>query len=184
MLFILYFAKEQLRKRDLVQLCLDGVHISVVPDLYAVRQLVFFFALNIVVIPVLILLHMTYMLSYRKPAWSGFALIGAALEHLFPQSLRNWSTALRLLRRGKGGMANERKQVLMRVLIGLLISVPLLLIVISLLSTADGVFSQLLEALPGIFLTISRWGDWIFRGLWVLLVGLGMFGFVWGVRTE
>ncbi|MFC6651497.1 DUF4153 domain-containing protein [Paenibacillus rhizoplanae] len=122
---------------------------------------------------------MTYMLSYRKPAWSGFALIGAALEHLFPQSLRNWSTALRLLRRGKGGMANERKQVLMRVLIGLLISVPLLLIVISLLSTADGVFSQLLEALPGIFDNISL-GDWIFRGLWVLLVGLGMFGFVWG----
>ncbi|WP_339255871.1 DUF4173 domain-containing protein [Paenibacillus sp. FSL P2-0136] len=176
--FMLYFAKEQLRKQTWFSY-VWMVSIFLLSLTYMLFGNWFFFALNIVVIPVLILLHMTYMLSYRKPAWSGLALIGAALEHLFPQSLRNWATALRLLRRGKGGIPNERKQVLMRVLIGLLISVPLLLIVISLLSTADGVFSQLLEALPRIFDNISL-GDWIFRGLWVLLLGLGMFGFVWG----
>ncbi|NQX43735.1 DUF4173 domain-containing protein [Paenibacillus tritici] len=176
--FIFYFAKERMRKQTWFSYVWMG-SIGLLSLTYALFGNWFFFVLNFLVIPVLILLHMTYMFSYRKPAWSGFGLIWAALEHLFPQSLRNWGTALKLMRRGKGTIPNERKQVLMRVLIGLLISVPLLLVVTSLLSTADGVFNRLLSTLPDYFYNISL-GDWIFRALWILLLGLGMFGFVWG----
>lgn len=89
---------------------------------------------------------------------------------------------MKLLRRRQGGVSNERKQVLIRVVIGLLISLPLLLIVTSLLSTADGVFNRLLSELPGYFDNIS-FGEWVSRALWIILLGLGMFGFVWDLLT-
>ncbi|WP_238649647.1 DUF4153 domain-containing protein [Paenibacillus piscarius] len=186
--FMLYFAKGRLRKQTWFSYIWIGA-IFLLSLTYALFGNWFFFGLNLLVIPALILLHMTYMLSYRQPAWSSLGLIGAALEHLFPQTLRNWGTAVKLLRRGNH-MPNERKQVLLRILIGLLISVPLLLIVISLLSSADGVFSKLLQGLPDFIYSVSL-GDWIFRALWILLVGLSLFGFVWGfvasksyLRTE
>ncbi|WP_052422187.1 DUF4153 domain-containing protein [Paenibacillus sp. FSL P4-0081] len=176
--FMLHFGKEKLRKHNWFSYMWMG-SVLLLSLTYALFGNWFFFGLNFLVIPALILLHMTYMFSYRLPAWSGFGLIGAALEHFFPQSLRHWNTAVKLLRRRQGGVSNERKQVLIRVVIGLLISLPLLLIVTSLLSTADGVFNRLLSELPGYFDNIS-FGEWISRALWIILLGLGMFGFVWG----
>ncbi|WNS45889.1 DUF4173 domain-containing protein [Paenibacillus sp. MMS20-IR301] len=176
--FMLYFAKERLRKFNWFSYVWLG-SIFLLSLTYVLFANWFFFGLNFLVIPALILLHMTYMLSYRQPSWSGIGLIGAALEHLFPQNLRHWGTAVKLLRRGQGKMADERKQVLLRIVIGLLISAPLLLIVTSLLSTADGVFNQLLGSLPEYFASIS-FGEGIFRVLWILLLSLGMFGLAWG----
>lgn len=176
--FVLYFAKEKLRKHTWFSYVWLG-SVFLLSLTYALFANWFFLGLNFLVIPGLILLHMTYMLSYRQPAWNGWGLIGAALEHLFPQSLRHWPAAVKLLSRGQGTMKNERKQVVVRVLIGLLISAPLLLIVTSLLSTADGVFNQLLEEFPRYFDNISI-GEGIARVLWVILLSLGMFGFVRG----
>lgn len=178
--FVLYFARERLRKFTWFSYVWLG-SIFLLSLTYVLFGNWFFFGLNFLVIPALILLHMTYMLSYRQPSWSGFGLIGAALEHFFPQSLRHLRTAVKLLHRGQahGTMSNARKQVMIRVVIGLLISIPLLLIVTSLLSTADGVFNELLAKFPDYFANISL-GEGFFRVLWVVLLGLGMFGFVWG----
>lgn len=107
-------------------------------------------------------------------------MIGAALEQLFPQTLRHWGTAFRLLWPGnsekKGG---QRRTVLLKVLTGLVLSVPLLLIVLSLLSSADGVFNHWLRELPNLLNQVS-FGEGVVRGIWLLLFGLGFFGLIWG----
>ena len=176
--FMFYFARDKLRKPTWFSYVWGG-SILLLSLTYALFANGFFFGLNLLVIPGLILLHMTYMLSYRLPAWSGFGLIGAAFEHLFTQSLRHWPAAARLLRRNQGNLQNARKQVIIRIVIGLLVSLPLLLIVTSLLSTADGRFDQLLADIPRLFDHIS-FGEGFVRILWVLLLGLGLFGLVRG----
>ncbi|WP_233476007.1 DUF4153 domain-containing protein [Paenibacillus sonchi] len=66
-----------------------------------------------------------------------------------------------------------------KVLTGLGISLPLLLIVTSLLSSADGVFHELLAGIPQMLERLS-FGEGFARLLWVLLLGTGMFGLLWG----
>ncbi|AIQ68388.1 DUF4153 domain-containing protein [Paenibacillus graminis] len=178
--FVLHFAKDKLRKPAVVSYIWLGA-IVLLSLTYALFANWFFFGLNLLVIPALILLHMTYMLSYKLPSLRGPLLIGAAAEHFFAQSLRHWGTAPRIIRRIFGGakLQDERKQVVVKVLIGLGISLPLLLIVTSLLSSADGVFHELLAGIPQLLERLS-FGEGFARLLWVLLLGTGMFGLLWG----
>ncbi|WP_379134804.1 DUF4153 domain-containing protein [Paenibacillus sp. sgz500958] len=177
--YALYFAKARLRPFNWFSYTWLGA-IALLSLTYALFFNKFFFGLNFILIPGLVLLHMTYMLSVKRPSWSSFGLIGNALEHFFPQNLRHWVTALRIVKKSGGGsIKDERKQVLVKVLIGLAISFPLLLIVISLLSSADGVFQNMLSELPKLLDKIS-FGEGVARFLWIFLLGLGCFGFIWG----
>lgn len=177
--FVLYSAKDQLRKATWFSHVWLGA-IFLLSLTYALYANWFFFGLNLLVIPALILLHMTYMLSYRRPSWDGFGLAGAAAEQVFAQSLRQAATVLTVLKQAGGiKLQGERKQVVVKVLIGLLISCPLLLIVVSLLSSADGVFQQLLERFPALLERIS-FSEGFTRILWIILVGAGLFGFAMG----
>ena len=177
--FMLYAAKDKLRKPTrLGYLWFGGIFLLSLT--YVLFQNMFFFGLNLVVIPVLILLHMTYMLSDKRPSWSEFRIIGNMFEHLFPQNFRHWGTAFTVLRSTTGrNMKEERKQILKKVLIGLLISFPLLLVVITLLSSADGVFHHVLDVIPNMMERIS-FGDGVARALWIFLLGMSLFGLVWG----
>lgn len=178
-IFMLYFAKDKLRKPTLFGYVWLG-SIFLLSLTYGLFSNLFFNGLNLLLIPALILLHMTYMLSYRLPSWSSFKLIGAAAEHFFAQSPRHLPTVFRIFRRSGGGEANsERKQVLIKVLTGLAVSCPLLLIVVSLLSSADGVFNQILAKFPELLDRIS-FGEGFTRILWIIVLGVGMFSFLWG----
>ncbi|WP_342565737.1 DUF4173 domain-containing protein [Paenibacillus sp. FSL R7-0345] len=185
--FMLYYAREQLRPLK----WFDYVWLTAIFLLAMTFMLFsswFFFGLNFLVLPGLILLHMTYLLSYRRPSWSGIQLVGAALEHFFAQGPRHWPTVFTTIRKSGGeGMKNERKQVYLKVLAGLLISCPLLLIVVSLLSSADGVFHQILNKFPELLERIS-FSEGFGRTLWSVLLGIGLFSYLWGFvaykRTE
>ncbi|UQZ36227.1 DUF4173 domain-containing protein [Paenibacillus sp. PK3_47] len=177
--FMLYFAKDKLRRQTLFGYVWLG-SIVLLSLTYGLFNNFFFYGLNFLMIPALILLHMTYMLSYRNPSWSSFKLIGAAAEHFFAQAPRHLPTVFKIFRRPGGDSAkSERKQVLIKVLIGLAVSCPLLIIVVSLLSSADGVFNQMLNSIPELLDMVS-FGEGFTRILWILVLGLGMFGFLWG----
>lgn len=176
---VFYFAKDSLRKVTWLSHVWLGA-IFLLSLTYALFANGFFFGLNLLVIPALILLHMTYMLSYRRPSWDRFGLIGAAAEQIFAQSLRQSATVLRVVKQAGGvRMQGERKQVMVKVLIGLLISCPLLLILVSLLSSADGVFHQVLEELPALFDQVS-FSEGFSRFLWIILFGIALFSFTMG----
>lgn len=84
-------------------------------------------------------------------------------------------------------MKSEHKQIYLKVLAGLLLSCPLLLIVVSLLSSADGVFNELLNTFPDLLERIS-FGEGFGRTLWSVVLGIGLFSYLMGFvaykRTE
>lgn len=185
--FMLYYAKDRLRRPTWFSYVWLGA-IFLLSMTFMLFSNWFFFGLNLLVLPALILLHMTYMLSYRQPSWSGFSLIWAALEQFFAQSLRHWPTVLTVIQKSGGGsLRGERKQVIIKVLTGLAFSFPILLVVVSLLSSADGVFQQVLNKFPELLERIS-FDEGVIRTLWTVLLGMGLFGYLWGFlapkRTE
>ncbi len=178
-LYMYYNAKDQMVHSSWFGWMLFGA-ILLLTLTYALFQNPFFRVLNFVTIPSLFFMHMAYILSEKRPVWYKPQVIGVALEHLIVQSLRHVPTAFRIVKKKSSSTVGERrKSVIGKVLIGLAISTPLLMIVISLLSSADGVFDQFLSGIPN-FLGDFSFGDGIFRFVWVCIVCLLLFGYLWG----
>lgn len=72
----------------------------------------------------------------------------------------------------------EKHTVIKKVLIGLAISVPFLMIIISLLAAADRVFKHFIDEIVSSFGSINL-GDFSFQGFLVLLITCVVFGYTW-----
>ncbi|MNC04221.1 hypothetical protein D3C75_516550 [compost metagenome] len=172
-------AKEKLRPADGF-----AWYMGIVTGLLAVSLMVFdsafFRGLNVLVVPGLALVHMAYCLDWRRPGWDKARLILISLDHLISQNLRHWKTALDvLLKSVTERLESKRRETLKGVLAGLAIACPLLVVVISLLASADGIFHQVLGSIPDWLagLSVAEGG---IRLLWTLLMGLCLFGYVYG----
>lgn len=159
-------------------------YLGVVVGLLALSFLFFdsdlFRGLNALAVPGLALVHMAYCLDWRRPDWGRAGLILIALDHVITQNLRHWKTALELLFASVAGrMEAKRRETLKAVLLGLAIALPLLAVVVSLLASADGIFHQVLDGIPGWFAGLSLTEGGI-RLLWTVLLGLGLFGYIYG----
>ena len=73
----------------------------------------------------------------------------------------------------------RRNHIIGKVLIGLAIAVPFLVLVIYLLASADGVFHYLLSGIPK-WLGQLSYNETILRGIWVLSFSFLFFGYLWG----
>lgn len=147
---------------------------------YALFDNPFFYGLNFVTIPALFFVHMAYIFSKERPSWYKPQMLKVTLNHLIVQSLRHVPTAFGIAKSSTfGTMGDRRKTVFGKVLLGLAIAIPLLMIVISLLSSADGVFDHLLSGIPDLLSNISI-GEGIFRFIWICIVCVLLFGYVWG----
>ncbi len=147
---------------------------------YALFQNPFFYVLNFVTIPSLVFVHMGYILSDQRPLWYKPQVIRVALNHLIVQSLRHVPTAFTLIKPKNSTTSGERrKTVIGKVLIGLVIAMPILMVVISLLSSADGVFDQVISRIPDLMSNLSM-GEGIIRFVWVCIMCLLLFGYLWG----
>ncbi|RKP51649.1 DUF4173 domain-containing protein [Cohnella endophytica] len=147
---------------------------------YALFNNPFFSALNFLAIPPLVFLHMAYLRGAKRIPWWDIRIIEEALTHLFALSMRHVPTVFRIVRvtaARKGG--TQRKSALGKVLIGLCISVPLLIVVVNLLASADGVFQRALSGFPDWWNGLSI-GEGVSRLLWILLAGIAFFCYLWG----
>lgn len=107
------------------------------------------YVLNFLVVPGVVILHMTYLMGRKQKQWWEIGLIGTAIDHLLPQAIRHWGTVAAIaVRAGGRGMGKSQKTVVFKVLIGLVASLPILIVVVALLSSADGVFDQYLAGFP------------------------------------
>lgn len=178
-LYMFYNAKDQMIQSSWFGWVLLGA-ILLLSLTYALFQNPFFRVLNFVVIPAMFFMHMAYILSERRLAWYKPQMVRVALDHLIVQSLRHVPTAFRTVKISAfGTMEEHRKKVIGKVLIGLAIALPLLMVVISLLSSADGVFDHILSGIPDLFSNFSI-GEGIFRFVWVCIVCVLLFGYLWG----
>ncbi|WP_410770148.1 DUF4153 domain-containing protein [Fontibacillus sp. BL9] len=140
-----------------------------------------FHSLNVLALPCLILLQTTYILSPKTRSWGDLRMILDAFDHLFPQNLRHFATFFNLLKSFiVRKMGDRSRKMAGKVLLGLLIALPLLIIVVSLLTSADSSFERLLSGIPD---WLNRWfsfGEIVFRLAWIVLIGLLLFGYLWG----
>ena len=140
-----------------------------------------FYILNFMAIPVLIAFHTTIFARTRNHKWHDLRMVANVVDHVIPQSLRNVPTPFRRLANLLGAQLDTRlKTSVVKVMIGLIISLPILLIVIQLLSSADKAFGQLLSGIPEWMSAISI-GEGFLRFIWILVLFPYIFGFVWGL---
>jgi len=74
--------------------------------------------------------------------------------------------------------SNEKHEVIKKVLIGLAISIPLLIIIISLLASADRVFKHFIDEISSSFGSINI-SDFSLQGCIVLLITIIVFSYTW-----
>jgi hypothetical protein len=142
---------------------------------YYLNDTTFFYALNILVIPALVIFHLALVTSPKKIEWSNLYFIIYILKHLIGGIRYNASFTKQLAKLSIRSNSEKQLGVWKKVLIGILISVPLLFIILNLLIEADTQFERLINMLPQL---ISFRVEYIFRLVIILIYTFGFFGFM------
>ena len=145
---------------------------------------VVFQALNFLIIPVLIVAHTLRLANLKRKAWDHVQFAGDLINQVVVQSLKNILIPFQMifgswfLKKANGTMQSSLK-----IMLGLLISLPLVIIVITLLSSADSVFEQQISKLNEMLSYLSV-GELIFNGGWVIVVTVYLFGYLRGLKNS
>ncbi|MFT4415460.1 DUF4153 domain-containing protein [Fredinandcohnia humi] len=134
-----------------------------------------FHALNILVIPGLVIFHLALVTSPKKMEWSNVFFLLYILQRLFNGLRYNARFAGVFGRLFKNKTNSKNYDTWKKVLIGIAISVPVLFVVLNLLISADAQFERLLSGLPKI---ISFNPEFLVRLFIILIYGFGFFGFM------
>ncbi|MEH7300680.1 DUF4153 domain-containing protein [Neobacillus drentensis] len=135
-----------------------------------------FKALNIVVIPGLVISHLVLITSPKNFKWNQPAfitLIFSRLLDMFKYNLKFSSVLGEGLKHGVGG---DKWLVWKKILIGVAISIPVLMVVLRLLMSADTQFERIIGGIPDWFNLLDAEG--VFRLIVILISTFGFFGFM------
>ncbi|MDR7077644.1 hypothetical protein J2Y03_002668 [Neobacillus niacini] len=140
---------------------------------YFLNDNLFFYALNIFVIPALVFFHLILITSQKNIRWNKpvfitylFSRLGAVLKY-------NFIFASLIGKVLKQGVDENKYLVWKKVSIGILISLPVLFVVLQLLMSADSQFERMLGGIPQWFQLLN--GENIFRIIAVLFCTLTFF---------
>ncbi|MCR4434731.1 MAG: DUF4173 domain-containing protein [Clostridiales bacterium] len=140
-----------------------------------------FGVLNFLGIPMLILAQTTLLTKNNRHEWHKAGFIKDILNSMFCRTFlhigKPFVLLVELVRRkvGKG-----RYGVAVKIFTGLFISIPLFLIIIPLLSSADQVFGNYVSHLPDLFKSLNP-GEWIVRFIFILSASLIFFSYLWSL---
>lgn len=115
---------------------------------YFINDNIFFYALNIMVIPALVFFHLVLVTSQKNIRWNKLAFIAYLFSKLGGAIKYNLIFASLMGKFFKQGMDESKFQVWRKVTIGILISIPVLFIVLGLLMSADTQFERLMGGIP------------------------------------
>lgn len=177
--YMFVFARDRVRAFAWVDLFIASV-VLLLSLTFALFDNELFHALNFLAVPGLIILHMAYLIGRKQTKWWKIGLIGLAMDHLLPQAIRHWPTIGRILMK-KGGrkLASKQKIVVGKVFIGLIVSLPILIVVVGLLTSADGIFNQYLSGIPT-WLNQLTLAPGLPRIIWIIIASVFFFSYVWG----
>ncbi|CAG7653472.1 DUF4153 domain-containing protein [Paenibacillus allorhizosphaerae] len=137
--------------------------------------------LNALAVPLLIVCHATWLVhadTLRKRTSSAAVLV---MEQLFIHTMQYIPRpTVVLVQSVAGKLKAGRSRELLKVLIGLLLSVPLLIIVVTLLASADSMFDRTMSKLPQL-LEEAEVATGVLRLLWIGVIASGLFAFIWGL---
>ncbi|MFS0869442.1 DUF4153 domain-containing protein [Paenibacillus xylanilyticus] len=177
--FMFVFARDRVRALTLIDAFM-AVVVLILSLTFVLFDNVLLKVLNFLVVPGLVILHMTYLAGRKPMHWWDIRLIGTSLDHLLPQTIRHWGTLAAIaVKAGGRGMGKSQKAVMVKVFIGLAASFPILIVVLALLTSADGVFNQYLSGFPE-WLNHLTLTPGLPRIIWVIIAGVLLFSYVWG----
>jgi hypothetical protein len=142
-----------------------------------------FYGLNLLIVPILMIA--SSILIYKPSMeWDKLDFIAEILKKGIVNVVGNIGKPFEIVWRSvrKNGIS-ELKESRKQILLGLIISLPLLAVIIMLLSSADMVFGYYLANLTEVFDDINI-GEFVGHVVIILMVAFYLFGYVWGFRRE
>ncbi|MCJ8008199.1 DUF4153 domain-containing protein [Lederbergia wuyishanensis] len=134
-----------------------------------------FYALNVLIIPALVIFHLVLITSQEKTEWSNVRFIFYMLRRLIDGIRYNAIFIKYVSSLLKKSSNKKHYDVWGKILIGLIISVPLLFIILNLLISADTQFEQLITSIPNLF---NFKAEYAFRFIIILIYTFMFFGFM------
>jgi hypothetical protein len=142
---------------------------------YYLYDVVAFYALNVLLIPAMVIFHLALITSPKKMEWNKLSFLLYALLRLGNGLLYPFHFIAHLSGILKRNSNPDKYVVWKKVLIGIAISLPILFVILNLLISADAQFERLLSNLPNL---LSFNPETIFRSIVILIYTFGFFGFM------
>lgn len=183
--YILYFIT--LSKKPSLKLNIENfllVTLALLALNYAVHSNMVLFVLNLLIVPILIIAHT--ILNSRKNSYSWYTilfisdLIIGMLTALFSNINKPFTILYRLIAKKE---PSESSSPIKKILLGLLISVPLLFIIISLLVQADAVFRSLINNFSSIFQNIN-FNSIMTQAILILFIAIFSFSYIYSMLSQ
>ena len=143
-----------------------------------------FYVLNLMAIPLLIVVQTVLITGNNIFSWHTpcflIDIIYGFFFRVFVFVIKPFKiTACIFTKKGK----SSGKRTIRKVLLGLLISVPLLFIVVSLLISADRIFESYMDRIPDMFAGIKV-GEYIARGFIIIFIFVTSFSFIFSLAER
>jgi hypothetical protein len=138
--------------------------------------------LNFLVIPLLIVAQTMRMVELKRHLGQPFRYFNDLIKQIIVRSFAYFPQPLLLfinLLRDRTGSSRNRS--LLKVGLGLLLTLPLLIVVVPLLASADSMFHQQIAGWQQIFLKINL-GSFLFRTIWIVFVSSYLFSYLWALK--
>jgi hypothetical protein len=141
---------------------------------YFIHMNFFFYALNILAIPILVIFHLVLITSQKSLRWNKPVFVYYIFRRLIESIKYNFSFLGSIVKFLKKGMDESRYEVWKKILTGVLISIPVLFVVLQLLMSADSQFESMMGEIPQWFQAVDA--EAIIRVLAVLFCTFAFFG--------
>jgi hypothetical protein len=149
---------------------------------YFTHNTTLFYGLNILVIPVLVMFHLLLITSSNHLKWNRLSFVMYGFSKIIEAIQFNWRFAASFGLNAKKGMKPSKFIVIKKVMIGLILSVPVLAIVLTLLMSADSKVKRLVEGFPDWSHLLSA--ETIFRILFIIFTTIVFFGILQVLRVK
>lgn len=148
---------------------------------YAVHSNIILSLLNIMAVPMLITAAFM-LIRYENIQWASIGFVFSVLGRIFSSTFENIFKPFLFVRNSRKkrerGKLNPQTR---SILIGLAVSIPLLIVILPLLSSADSVFGYYISNLGTIFTKINI-GNTVWNIIRIAVFSLYLFGFLWSFR--
>lgn len=143
---------------------------------YFINDVPFFYALNILFIPSLVIFHLVLITSPRNLLWNKPVFIVYLFTKIFDALKYNIGITSLLGKGLKQGMDESKYQLWKKVLMGVVISLPVLFVVLQLLMSADSQFERMIGGIPQWFKYVDA--EIVGRTIAVFIYTFAFFGFI------
>lgn len=142
---------------------------------------VYFTFINCFAVMVLIVSQTLLLTSNNKYDWYALGFIEDIIIGIFYRTLSHIKEPFLLISKAMHIKVKSSKiKCLSKILIGLLISIPLVVIIISLLASADKVFGNLVNSMPNIFENVNI-HEFLFRTGFIIFMSITSFSYIWSI---